>query len=224
MNLRVLLLDVDGTLVDSNDQHARAWVDVFAEGGDRVPYEAVRALVGMGGDKLVQVFNGLSPDEPRSRELRDRRKELFAARYLGSVRPFPGARALVERAARVGLKRVVATSASTMDLERLLEIAEVKDLIDEATSADDVAASKPEPDIVQCALQKVGCEPREAVLLGDTPWDLAAATRAGVAMVALRCGGWSDAELRSAAAIFDDPADLLRRWEASPFARPRRAG
>lgn len=223
MAIRAALLDLDGTLVDSNAQHARAWVETFAEAGCPVPFEAVWPLIGMGGDNLVLVLQGIGPDDPRSRSLRDRRKEVFAARHLASVRAQPGARDLLQRLADEGLRRVIATSASGKDLQRLLEVADVADLVEAATSADDVDSTKPAPDVVQAALRRADCDPVEAVLIGDTPWDVAAAARAGVATIGLRCGGWCEHGLRGAAAIYDDPADLARRFDASPLAPRRRS-
>jgi HAD superfamily hydrolase (TIGR01509 family) len=218
MALEAVLLDIDGTLLDSNDAHARAWVEAFQADGYDVPWEAVRPLIGMGGDQLVRTILGLEKEDPRSQALAERRKELFLTKELPGLRPFPGARELVARMRASGLRLIVATSASQEDLDALLERVGIAELIDGATNADDVDASKPEPDIVECALAKAGCAADAAALLGDTPWDLAAARRAGVAMVAVRCGGWEDAELVGAAAIYDDPADLLRRFNRSIFA------
>lgn len=223
MTIRAALLDLDGTLVDSNEQHARAWVETFAEAGRPVPFEAVWPLIGMGGDNLVLVLQGLVPDDPRSRALRERRKVIFAARHLSSVRAQPGARDLLQRLSDEGLRRVIATSASGEDLERLLDVAGVADLVEGCTTADDVDATKPAPDVVQAALGRAGCRPEEAVLIGDTPWDVAAAARAGVATIGLRCGGWCEHGLRGAVAVYDDPADLVRRFDTSPLARRRRS-
>lgn len=217
--LRAALLDVDGTLLDSNDAHARAWVDALAEAGHGVPFERVRPLIGMGGDKLLGEVTDLDPDDDEGAAILQRTTEVFRARYLATCRPFPGTRALLERMRADGLDLVVVTAAEANELDGLLEQAGVKDLIDEATSSGDVERSKPEPDIVRAALEASGYDAAEVLMLGDTPYDVEASGRAGVPCVALRCGGWGDADLGDAVAIYDDPADLLARYDRSPFAR-----
>lgn len=217
-HLRAVILDVDGTLVDSNDQHARAWVDAFARSRHDVSYEQVRPLIGMGGDQLLPTLVGVDADSDEGQKLERDRGEIFKADYLAECTAMPGARALLERLRAGGLTLVIATSASGDDLDALLNVAGVKDLIDAATSADDADESKPEPDIVNAAVRRAGCEPEEAIMIGDTPFDVAAAREAGVAIVGVRCGGSGDAELADALAIYADPADLLERFADSPFA------
>jgi HAD superfamily hydrolase (TIGR01509 family) len=217
MRLCCVLLDVDGTLVDSNDAHAKAWVDAFREAGFDVPYEKVRQLVGMGGDKLIPAAVGLSREEPRGRALAERRAAIFRDRYLREVRPLPGARALVDRMQKSGLRVGVATSAQEDELRPLLRIADLEHLLDDAASASDADRSKPDPDIVAAALREVDARPGEAVMIGDTPYDVEAAARAGVPTIALRSGGRDDGELAGAIAIYDDPADLLARYDESPL-------
>jgi phosphoglycolate phosphatase-like HAD superfamily hydrolase len=216
--LRAVLLDVDGTLVDSNGAHARAWVDALAEHGRAVKRGIVRRLIGMGGDKLLPRVSGLSEDSPEGRRISERRGTIFLARYLPAVRPFPAVPELVARMRADGLRVVAATSAKRDELEALLAIAGVPELTDAAASSDDVERSKPDPDVVGAALARAGCAAAEAILIGDTPYDVEAGRRAGVATIALRCGGWSDAELAGALAIFDAPADLLAHYDESPLA------
>jgi HAD superfamily hydrolase (TIGR01509 family) len=216
-----VLLDVDGTLVDSNDAHAQAWHDALAEAGFRVPHEWLRRLIGMGGDKLLAEVAGLSDEEPLGRLIAARRTEIFLERELASVRPLPGARSLLERLRADGLRLVVASSARDEELDALLDCAGVQDLIEARTSSSDVERSKPDPDIVVAALRQLGGAPPQAVMVGDTPYDVEAATRAGVAVVAFRSGGWDDGDLEGALAVYDGPADLLLHFEESPFARHR---
>jgi HAD superfamily hydrolase (TIGR01509 family) len=216
-SLHVALLDIDGTLIDSNDAHARAWVGAFARYGYVVPFEKVRPLIGKGGDKLIPELTGLDPDSDEATRISEARADLFK-RELPSLRPTPGARALLERMLAQGLELVVATSAKADEVTALLEQAGVADLIQAASSADDVGSSKPDPDIVRAALAKTGRHPSESVMLGDTPYDIQAATRARVPTIALRCGGWNDAALAGALAIYDDPADLLAHYDESPLA------
>jgi HAD superfamily hydrolase (TIGR01509 family) len=206
--LRGMLLDVDGTLLDSNDAHARAWEEALADQGFRVGFQRIRRLIGMGSDKLVPSLTHLSPEDPRAERLQKRRGELFRIR-LPSLRPFARARELLAALGRRGLVRVTATSATAEDMRALLKQADVADLMDATVSSDDVDRSKPDPDIVRTALDRAALRPDQAVLVGDTAYDVAAARRAGVRAIAVRSGGWRDGELDGAVAIFDDVADLF---------------
>lgn len=217
--LKAVLLDIDGTLMDSNDEHARAWVDALAEFGHTVEYERVRRMIGMGGDKVLPELTGIEEDTEEGTRIKDRRGEIFRERYLPTLKPFPRAAGLLRRFGDAGLTLVVATSASKTDMKGLLEQGGLESLMDEKTSSSDADASKPDPDIVQAALKRGGCEPGQALMLGDTPYDIEAARKAGVRCVALTCGGWSEEELGDAVAVYRDPADLLERFDESPFAR-----
>ena len=219
MTVRAAILDIDGTLIDSNDAHAQAWVDVGKEMGFDIEFGHVRRLIGMGGDKVLPELTGLEDDSDEAEKVKKRRGEIFRERYLPTLQPFPKARELLERFQADGMALVVATSASKDDMGKLLEKAGIKDLIEEKTSQSDVEASKPDPDVIEAAVEKAGCKPSEAVMLGDTPYDVEAARRAGVPCVALRCGGWDDEELSDAVAIYDDPADLLANYAESPYSR-----
>lgn len=217
-SLRTVLLDVDGTLIDSNDAHARAWVDALRAHGYVVPFEEVRPLIGMGGDKLVPKLTGLDPESGEAERLGETRSKLFLTRELPTLRPTKGARALLEHLTSIGLELVVATSATSSEVQALLEQAGVADLIPLASSADDADRSKPDPDIVKAALRLSGSLAARSVMLGDTPYDVEASARAKVPSIALRCGGWwGDDALGAAAAIYDDPAELLQRMEESPI-------
>lgn len=216
--VRGVLLDIDGTLVDSNDAHARAWVEVLAERGVQVAREEARRLIGMGGDKVLPRLADIDAESPEGEAIGARRTEIFRERYLPKLQAFPAARELVAHMRSLGLTLVVATSAKREELAPLLAIAGITDLIDGATSSDDAARSKPDPDIVQGAVARSGFEADELVMLGDTPYDVEAATRAGVRVVAFRCGGWNDRSLVGAAAVYDGPADLLNRYARSILA------
>lgn len=213
--LHTILLDIDGTLLDSNDAHARAWVAAFPRHGYVVPFEAIRPLIGKGGDKLIPELTGLDPDSGEVKRLSETRGEIFRERELPTLRPTPGARQLLERMRAQGLELVVATSAKADEVRALLQQAGVADLIEASSSADDVERSKPDPDIVRAALSAVRRPASHSLMLGDTPYDVEAATRARVPIIALRCGGWDDAALEGASEVYDDPADLLRHYEQS---------
>jgi len=217
--LKAVILDIDGTLLDSNDAHAQAFVDAGNEMGIHVEFAEVRRLIGMGGDKLIPRVFGFEQDSDRGEELDQRKGKIFREEFLTNLQPMAGTRALLEHLRDQELQLVVATSASEDDLKGLLERAGVEDLIGETTSAGDVEETKPAPDPVESALEQVGCRPEEVIMLGDTPYDVEAATAAGVRIIAVRCGGWSTEELKGAAAVYDDPADLLQSYSESPFAR-----
>jgi HAD superfamily hydrolase (TIGR01509 family) len=217
MAFRGVILDVDGTLVDSNDAHAHAWVAAFAERELAVTFEAVRRLVGMGGDKLIPAATGHHEGEPPVAGIGERRTAIFRDRWLPTVRALPASRALVEALKGRGLGLVIGTSAKSEELGPLLDIAGVADLVPLRTTSDDADRSKPEPDIVSEALAKLGLAADEVVMIGDTPYDIIAAERAGVATIALRSGGWDDAALAAAIGIYDDPADLLAQLDRSPL-------
>jgi len=214
-----VIFDVDGTLVDSNDAHAHAWAEAFEREGRAVPYERIRSLVGVGGDKLIPVACGLSAESPEGKAIAERRGAIFRSRHLPELRPFPGARELVEALKASGFRLAVASSARQDELEPLLRIAGVQDLIEWKTSGDDAANSKPDPDLVAVALQRLHCRPEEAVMIGDTPYDVQAARQAGVACIAVRCGGWTDETLVGALAVYDGPWSLLSQLSSSPLVR-----
>lgn len=215
VGIRAVLLDVDGTLIDSNDAHARAWVDVGAECGYNIEFGHVRWLVGMGGDKVLPRLTGLDEESDEGAHVLERRGEIFRERYLPSLRAFPDADALLERLRADGRRLVVATSAGEKDLNALLEQARLSELIDAATNSDDADESKPAPDIVEAALGQTGAATDDVVMIGDTPYDVKAAQRAGVRIIGLECGGWTAAELRGADEVWADPAALLANYDAS---------
>ncbi|MBA2304175.1 MAG: HAD family hydrolase [Acidobacteria bacterium] len=216
-----VILDVDGTLVDSNDAHARAWVEAFAEHGITVAFEHVRRSIGMGGDKLMPEVSGIEEASSLGKEIAASRGRIFQEHHLPSIRPFPRTRELVERFADDGFVLAVASSAKADELDPLLERAGVSDLLALRTSSDDADNSKPDPDIVIAALKRTGCPADRTIMIGDTAYDVAAARRAGVEIVGLECGGWTREGLAGALAIYKDATDLLEHYQTSAFARVR---
>ena len=222
MTLQGVLLDVDGTLVSSNDAHAQAWVDAFVEFGYEVPFEKVRPLIGMGGDQVIpKLVPELNDEEGDGKAISSRRKELIINKYGPKLKPTQGARDLITKMQEAGLKLIVASSAKSEELKILLKAAQVDDLLQEieATTSDDAEASKPAPDIVEVALSKIQLSPSEVVMLADTPYDIQSAKGANVGVIALRSGGFDDSQLKEALAIYDNPADLLANYEHSPLAQ-----
>jgi len=216
-----VLFDIDGTLLDSNLAHAQAWVEVFRRHGHEVPVEAVRRQIGKGADKLMPVFLPKDEVDRVGEKLKKERVELFREKYLPRVRPFPQVRELFERLTGDGKKVALASSATGPELEEYQRVLGVGDLLDAHTSADDAERSKPDPDIFEAALDRLGHpDPAGAIVVGDTPYDAEAARRAGLKVTGVTCGGWSAADLTAAGcvAVYRDPADLLGNYEQSPLA------
>ncbi|MBH8554653.1 HAD family hydrolase [Nostocaceae cyanobacterium CENA357] len=219
MAVEVVILDIDGTLVLSNDAHAQAWIETFAKYGYEVPFEQVRPLMGMGGDHVIpKLVPELNSKEGTGKAIAARRKELILNKFSPQLVGAPGSRELVFKMQESGLHLVVASSASHEELDILLKVAQVDDLLKEVTSSDDAQASKPAPDIIEAALKKAQITPDKVVMLGDTPYDIESAGKAGVRVIAMRCGGFSDEQLSGALAIYDDPDDLLRHYDSSVLA------
>ena len=212
--ITAVLFDVDGTLIDSNDAHAAAWVQAFTEHGIEVDPIQVRRSIGMGGDKLMPAVSGIEEESPLGAKIAGQRGRIFKTEFLPHLKPLPGAADLVAAVARRYVA-VAASSAQKDDLIPLLDIAGTRSLLDAWTSSDDAEQSKPAPDIVHAALQRAKAAATNAVMIGDTPYDIAAARKAGVRVVAFRSGGWLDPDLTGAIEIYDGPWDLLARFEQS---------
>ncbi len=216
-HIRGVILDVDGTLVDSNDAHAHSWVEAMAESGYSVPFDKVRPLIGMGGDKVLPETIQVDNSSPEGQKISKRRGEIFKERYLATVRPFPHAQDLLNRMRERGLKLSIASSAKPDELRDLLKIVGAADLIQDKSSAKDTSNSKPSPDVMQITLQKIGLPPDSVLMIGDTAYDIEAGEKVGVGTIAFRSGGWKDADLADAIAIYDGPADLLDHYDSSPL-------
>jgi HAD superfamily hydrolase (TIGR01509 family) len=218
-----VIFDVDGTLIDSVDLHAKAWQDAFREFGHEVAFDKLRGQIGKGGDQLVPVF--LSKDEADStgEALNERRSEIFKQRYLRDAKPFPMVRELLERIRADGMRIALASSAKQDELEAYKKAARVEDLLQAETSADDAEKSKPNPDIFQAAMQRLGnVDPAQVIVVGDTPYDAEAAGKAGLRAVGVLCGGWpADAlERTGCVATYREPGGppgALRRLAACPL-------
>lgn len=212
-NVKVVILDIDGTLLLSNDGHAHAFQDAAKSLGIEVDFHRIRRLIGKGGDKLIPEVFGFESDSDAGKKLEELKGSIFRERYLPSLDPTPGARALLIRLRDENKKLVVATSAGRDDVAALLKRADVSDLIETSASADEAENSKPDPDILMAALRKTGQSRHAAVMIGDTPYDVEAAKRAGIPIIAVRSGGWTERELAGAVAVFDDPADILAHYD-----------
>lgn len=221
--IRAVLFDIDGTLLESNDAHAHAWVEALRGHGHDVPYERVRSKIGMGGDKILAELIQIDDESTLGKAIKNSRAHIMKASYLPDLGPFHGARVLVDMLRSRGLVCVAVSSSTADDIADLLRAAGVADLMHEVVCADDVDASKPDPDLVQAALDRLEIFAEEALMLGDTPYDIEAASRANVMTIAVRCGGWTDKDLAGAIAIYDDPADLAAHLDRSPLALDRKS-
>ena len=229
MAVSAVVFDVDGTLVDSVDLHARAWQEALAHFGVQVSFEEVRQQIGKGSDQLLPMFLSSERYEREGEAVSAWRREHYKRHYLPQVRPFAQVRALFERLRREGLRTAVASSAHDDELSTYLTLTDITDLVDVRTTADDAERSKPHPDIFAIAVERLaGVSPSATIVVGDTPYDAEAASKAGLRTIGVRCGGFDEDWLRRAGciAIYDDPADLLARIESSPLleSRARRAG
>lgn len=220
--IKAVIFDVDGTLVDSVDAHARSWVETFSEFGKEVGFSEMRHQIGKGGDQLMREFLSEKEIDAFGAQLEEARKKRFQREYLHEIKGFPLTRELFQRLLADGKQVALASSANGDELEAYKKKAGIADLIETETSKDDVEKSKPHPDIFDAALSKLhNVQRNEVVVIGDTPWDAIAARRAGMKMIGVLCGGFPAGELRSngCIAIYKDPADLLRRYAESPLSQ-----
>jgi HAD superfamily hydrolase (TIGR01509 family) len=219
--IRGAIFDVDGTLVNSNDAQAHSWIEAMSKHGYSISFEQVRPLIGKGGDKVLPETIGVAKDSEVGKKISQSRKKIFMTRYLPTISAFPGAKELLEHMHACGLKLAIATSAEPDELKAELQVIgpHIQNLFEEETSAKDAKHSKPDPDIMQAALERTGYSPDEVLMLGDTPYDIESAARVHVGTIAFRSGGWRDRDLAGAVAIYNDTADLLAHYDTSPFAR-----
>jgi HAD superfamily hydrolase (TIGR01549 family) len=212
------ILDVDGTLVDTNYHHAIAWYRAFRRHGVVAPVWRIHRHIGMGGDQLVGAVGGEDVEREAGDGIRAAEGELFSE-LIDEVAVFEGARELIVELKQGGRAVVLASSAKRDEVEHYLDLLDAHELADGWTTSADVEETKPEPDLVQAALAKAGTE--EAVMLGDTPWDAKAAARAGIETVGVLTGGFAEPELRDAGAVavFESVSELRSSLDATPLAR-----
>ena len=222
--IKAVIFDIDGTLVNSVDLHAQAWKETFKQYGKDVPYQQVRHQIGKGGDQLLPVFFSHDELDEFGEEMEEYRSKLFKRDYLPRVRVFPQVRELFLKLKAEGKQIALASSAKEDELKIYKKIAQIEDLVEEEASADDAEKSKPHPDIFQAALEQLGdLATAEVIVVGDTPYDAEAARKISLRAIGVLCGGFPEAELDAAGcmAIYQDPADLLARYEESIIAQRR---
>ena len=210
------ILDVDGTLVDTNYQHAIAWYRAFRQHGKVLPIWRVHRHIGLGGDQLVAALAGEDWDKEHGDDVRTAEKALYLS-LIEEVEPLEGARSLIEDLKERGHSVVLASSAKEDEVDHYLDLLDARDLADGWTTSADVEATKPEPDLVKAAIAKAGGG--DAVMVGDTTWDVEAARRAGVETITVLTGGFSEAELREAGAawVFESIEALRERLAETPL-------
>ena len=213
MHLQAILLDIDGTLVDSNDKHTDCWVEAFAHFGKDVAWDFVRQQIGKGGDLLV-------PDTLNAREMRKfgekikkYRGELWMKKYIDSVEPFPGIKDALKELHGRGLKLAFASSSNENEVEYYVSLLEAEKLLEGSTSKGDAQFSKPSPEIFQAALERVGTRQEHTLVAGDTPYDVLASHRAGLAIAALLCGGFAREELSKAEFLFAGIPSMVKELD-----------
>jgi HAD superfamily hydrolase (TIGR01509 family) len=204
-----LLLDLDGTLLLSNDLHVRAWREVLEESGVRVPLRRIRPLIGMGGEDLARTLLPAGTPAARLRRLADRHAGLFERRYLRRVQPVPGARAFLRECHRRGLRLVVASSGKAKQVDALVRRLGARRWIEGATNADEVRRPKPAPDLFRAALAEFDLTPSTTAVVGDTPYDVRAGRSAGLPVLAVLTGGFTRRALRGADRIYPAVGDLI---------------
>ncbi len=216
--MAVAILDIDGTLVDTNYQHTLAWYRAFRANGIKLPLWRIHRHIGMGGDQVVPALTDEATERRLGEEIRDREKEAYGE-LIGEVETMEGSRELIDELRRRGHKVVLASSAKSDEVDHYLDLLDARELADAWTTSGDVEATKPQPDLVTAALEQVGGAPGDAVMIGDTPWDVKAARRAGVETLTVRTGGFSAEELREAGAleVFESVAELLERLDETPL-------
>jgi HAD superfamily hydrolase (TIGR01549 family) len=216
--LPAALIDVDGTLVDTNYQHAIAWYRAFRKHGIVLPLWKIHRHIGMGGDHMIEALAGRDAEDRIGEDIRAEEKVLYAE-LIDEIEPMHDARRLIVDLRERGHEVVLASSAKAEELDHYLDMLDAREIVDSWTSSADVEATKPDPDLVDTAMDKTKSE--AAVMIGDSTWDCEAARRAGVQTVALLTGGFSEQELREsgAVAVYESLTGLRENLDVPPLGR-----
>ncbi|MEO8217142.1 MAG: HAD family hydrolase [Acidobacteriota bacterium] len=212
--LRCLILDIDGTLIDSNEAHLLSWAEAFRRFGIDVAQSELQKQIGKGSDHYVPEFLTARQMQRISKELKDLKKQLYLDDYRPEVKPFAGVRERLFALHEAGIRLVLASSSDEDDVQYSIGLLGIEAILHGSTSKDDVKHSKPSPEIFDAARQKAGSSLEETVTVGDTPYDIAASHRASLATAALLCGGFSREALHKAEFIFDDFNDFADHIKA----------
>jgi HAD superfamily hydrolase (TIGR01509 family) len=217
--MAVAILDIDGTLVDTNYHHCVAWFRAFRKHGIVLPLWEIHRHIGMGGDQLVEAITDEETDREHGDSIRGDEKDLYM-QLIEEVEPMEGSRELIEELKRRGHTVILASSAKEDEVDHYLDLLDARELADGWTTSGDVESTKPAPDLVKAALDRAGSDKGDAVMVGDTPWDIKAAAKTHVPTIAVRTGGFGADELREAgaAALFESVADLVSRLDETDLA------
>lgn len=211
MNLQGILFDIDGTLIDSNDIHCRAWLEAFEHFDRPQPWELMRGQIGKGGDLLVPDLLNARDMRKFGEELKKHRGELFKKKYMKTIEPFPRVKEMFEELRGRGVKLALASSSNPDEVDYYTGLLGVGDLVAGTTSKEDAEMSKPSPEIFRAALERTGTDPARTFAVGDTPYDVLAAHRIPVPVVAVLCGGFPRETLAKAEFLFADVAEMVRK-------------
>jgi HAD superfamily hydrolase (TIGR01509 family) len=214
--IEAFIFDIDGTLIDSVDHHAEAWVKAFEKFGKKIKFYEARRQVGRGGDQFLPEFLLKKEIKEFGKDLEDERGVIFKRDFLPKIKPFPKVRELFEKIRADGKRIVLASSAKADELEVYKKIARIEDLIEEETSADDAEKSKPEPDIFEAALAKLGkISKKKVVVIGDTAYDAEAASKIELNTIGVLTGGWTGTELKSVGCsdVFRNVEKILENYD-----------
>ncbi|HSP34320.1 MAG TPA: HAD family hydrolase [Thermoanaerobaculia bacterium] len=211
MRLQGILFDVDGTLVDSNDIHAKCWLEAFAHFGKPLDYDVIRHQIGKGGDLLVPDLCNAKEMRRFGEELKKYQSELYKKKYMRTVKPFPGVASHLRELADRGIKLALASSANPDEVQYYTDLLGIGDLLGASTSKKDAKISKPSPEIFDAALEQLGTDPEFTLVAGDTPYDVLAAHRAALPVAAVLSGGFERELLKKAEFLFDDVEEMVRK-------------
>lgn len=216
--MTIAVLDIDGTLVDTNYHHALAWYRAFRQHEIVLPIWRIHRHIGMGGDQLVAALTDDRTEDEQGDDIRAAEKTLYF-QFIEEVEPMDGARELIERLGQRGHKVVLASSAKEDEVEHYLDLLDARQLADAWTTSADVESTKPAPDLVSSALERVDGSADDAVMVGDTPWDVEAAGKLSVPTLAVRTGGFGVDELREAGAadVFESVIELCQKLDQTPL-------
>ncbi len=216
--MTIAVLDIDGTLVDTNYHHAIAWYRAFRQHEIVLPIWRIHRHIGMGGDQVVEALTDERTEQEKGDDIRAAEKTLYF-QLIDEVRPMEGSRELIEQLKARGHTVVLASSAKADEVDHYLDLLDARELADDWTTSADVESTKPAPDLVTSALEKAGASPDDAVMVGDTPWDVKAADGAGVKTITVLTGGFAPTELEEAGAlaVFESVAELCQKLDQTPL-------
>ena len=214
---RAVVLGLEGALVDTREASTLSWLVALHDGGHDVSVDLLRHLSGVAAGELLRIVAGLKSDSPEGREILRQQERIFRMWYLPRILPFVGARRLLQRMKSDGLRVIALSSGSADTAPELVRASGVADLLDDVVSADGESRDAALNEIITSVVATCNCKRDGIVMVGDSPYDVSMGERAGIDVVALRCGGWTDASLQGAVAVYEDHIHLLSQFQTSPL-------